>query len=181
MQKITFEEVYSNEYIRQSIAVIVDRQTRAFPILATYADDIEQELWIHVSKALRRFSSDGSASLESYVRMVLDRRIHNVVKKYFSVSSINTFNADSIDSAEALAIYGKDEIALRNLRMDLKAVLTRLTPKQRLFCKWIMHGETFADIAERLKLSESSFYYLYIYPIREVFKSEKLEKYLNFH
>lgn len=181
MQKITFEEVYSNEYIRQSIAVIVDQQTRTFPILASYADDIEQELWIHVSRALRRFSTNGSASVESFIRAILDRRIHNVIKKYFSVSSINTFNAEPLDSVEALAIREKDEIRQLNLKMDMKTVLGKLTPMQKKICRWIMQGEPFSCIAERLNLSESSFYFLYVYPIREIFKSEKLEKYLDFH
>ena len=65
--------------------------------------------------------------------------------------------------------------------MDLAVVMNRLTPTQRQICQWIMDGVSLRAIARQLGVSDSSFFFLYIRPIRDEFQKEKMEKYLNFY
>lgn len=179
MSPISFEEVYANAYIRESVSVFVEQQTRLYPILASHGDDIEQEMWICISRAIRLFRIDGAASVETFVRKVIERRINNIRDLFFTESSKRQFYSEDIDCKPEIPIYTKDRITLADLRMDLAVAMKNLTAEQRMVCLWIMRGDTFTAIAKRLGIPESSFFHFYIYPIRNEFKKEKMEKYLE--
>ena len=65
--------------------------------------------------------------------------------------------------------------------MDLALVMRRLTPEQRQVCQWIMDGLSLRAIARKLKVSDSNFFFLYVCPIRDEFRKEKMEEYLKFY
>ena len=48
----TFDEVYTMPHVQESIRSLIDLNIHQFPVLASYADDIRQELLIAVNKAL---------------------------------------------------------------------------------------------------------------------------------
>lgn len=179
MSHISFEEVYANAYIRKSVAIFVEQQTRLYPILASHGDDVEQELWICISRAIHLFRINSEASIETFVRKVIERRINNIRDRYFSETSKRQFFSENIDDTPDLPIYAQDNVRLADLRMDLSVAMKKLTEDQCRVCGWIMRGDTFSDIAKRLKISESSFFHFYIYPIRSEFKKEKIQKYLE--
>ncbi len=179
MSHIAFEEVYANTYIRTSVSVFVEQQTRLYPILASHGDDIEQELWICIARALRLFHVDGTASVETFVRKVIERRINNIRDLFLTEVSKRQFFSENIDDKTELPVFTKNTVKLADLRMDLETVMENLTEKQRDVCAWIMRGDSFSQIAKRLGMQESSFFHFYIYPIRREFQKENLQKYLE--
>lgn len=179
MKKVRFEEVYANKYIQESVKNVVGQVVKTNPALSLYADDMEQELWIHINRSVKRYSSNKGTSIESFFRGVIDRRIKNVKKMFFSKIDPINISKEELDSEDALQFAGRNDHRLMMMKMDVATVMEQLSPQQRQICNWIMEGDTHADIARRLGIPESKFYYRYIYPLRQIFKDKNLDNYLE--
>lgn len=177
MTTVTFEAVYANAYIRKSVSVTIARQARQYPVLAAHTEDMEQQLWLCIAKAVEDFDND-AAKVETFVRAVIERRINNIRRCYFTESARRQYSSIPLDQDDELPIYAQNDIHLVNLRMDLADTLKNLDEQSRQVCHWIMDGHTFSAIAKRLGVSESTFYFLYVHPIRREFQKENLQNYL---
>ena len=179
MGAINFSEVYADAYIRKSVEVATEQQIRKFPSLASYADDVKQELWLYIAKSVAQFDPRKGVSLQTFMRNVIDRRIITVRNRIINAAIPEAH--DSMTSEEEIPVYARNEVRLIELRMDLEVVMERLTPTQRQICQWIMDGISLRAIARQLGVSDSNFFFLYIQPIRDEFRKEKMEKYLDFY
>ena len=178
MGAINFNDVYADAYVRKSVEVATEQQIRKFPSLVSYADDIKQELWIYIAEALDQFDASRSCSLRTFLWKVISNRIVSIRNLYLP-PNVSVMSYDASD--EELPLYAKDEVRQTELRMDLAVVMERLTPTQRQICQRIMDGISLRAIAQQLGVSDSTFYFLYIQPIRDEFRKEKMEKYLDFY
>ena len=179
MGAINFNDVYADAYVRKSVEVATEQQIRKFPSLASYADDIKQELWIYIAEAVAQFDSSRKCALRTFLWKVISNRIVTI-RNSFRPPDANVLSYDAGEDEE-FPMYAKDAVRLAELRMDLAVVMNRLTPTQRQICQWIMDGVSLRAIARQLGVSDSSFFFLYIRPIRDEFRKEKMENYLNFY
>ena len=63
--KITFEDLYANGYIQESVNTIAASIVKINPRLQMYSDDIKQELWLQINNAIKDYSPHGKASPET--------------------------------------------------------------------------------------------------------------------
>ena len=178
MGAINFDDVYANSYIYKSVEVTTEQLARKFPALASYQDDIRQELWIFIAKAIDQYDPERGGSLETFFRNVIEKRSFNV-RRHLIATIGNPVLLSCIDTEDDFPAYSRDEIRQIDLQMDLAVVLERLSPIQRQICQWIMDGVPMKAIARRLKIPYSSLFHFYINDIRNVFQKEKMEKYLE--
>ena len=178
MGAINFNDVYADAYVRKSVEVATEQQIRKFPSLASYADDIKQELWIYIADAVAQFDASRKCSLRTFLWRVIENRIVTIRNSFLPPDA----NVLSIDAGEEeFPLYARDKVRLAELRMDLAVVMNRLTPTQRQICQWIMDGVSMKGIARMMKIPYSSLFHFYIDDIRTEFQKEKMEKYLNFY
>ena len=117
--------------------------------------------------------------MQTFLDNVIERRVINICQHFISVHGL--FSGTVHDVNEDSPAFARDSVRLAELRMDLAVVLARLTTAQRQICEQIMDGKSLRTIAKELGVSDSSFFFLYIQPIRDEFRKEKMEKYLNFY
>ncbi len=179
MGATNFNDVYADAYVRKSVEVATEQQVRKFPSLASYADDIKQELWICIAEAVQRFDARRKCSLRTYLWRVIENRIVTICNSFLPPDA-NVLSYDAGEE-EQFPLYARDEVRQTELRMDLAVVMERLTPTQRQICQLLMDGLTLRNVAARLGLPFSSFMHRHIRPIRDEFRKENIEKYLDLH
>lgn len=178
MGAINFDDVYANAYIRESVGITTERLIRRIPSLASFRDDIRQELWIYIAQAVDQYDSERGVSVATFFRNVMEKRIVDIRRRFFAANSNEMLHC-SMDAEDGYSAFAKDEIRLTELRMDLTAVMKRLSPTQRQICRWIMDGASMRGIARRMKIPYSSLFHFYVNGIRDEFEKEKMQKYLE--
>ena len=178
MGAINFDDVYANAYVRRSVEVTTDRLIRRIPSLASYRDDISQELWIYIAQAVDQYDPERGGSLATFFRSVMERRIIDVLRHFFAVNG-NEMSHCNLDAENVFPVYAKNDARLTALRIDLAVVFERLTPIQRQICQMLIDGHSLRSVANRLNLPFSTFMYRHIRLIRNEFRKEKIEKYLD--
>ena len=88
MGATNFNDVYTDAYIRESVEVATELQVSKFPVLATFKDDIKQELWIYIAKAVKQFDPKRGVAVNTFLRNVIDRRIINICQHYVSANDL---------------------------------------------------------------------------------------------
>lgn len=179
MPTVTFEEVYANAYVRQSIDVIISKTTACYPMTTGYADDFRQQLWIDINRSLNDFDPTKS-SIEHYVRMVMDMRIKNILRCFFSKRAVCNRMVVSLEEINTITSQGGvNTIRSIELKMDLDVVIASLPAEQQEVCNAILAGKTWREIAVSRKTPLTTFFQRFILPIREAFQKENLENYLQ--
>jgi len=177
MGAINFNDVYADAYVRESVEVVTELQVSKYPVLATFKEDIKQELWIYIANAVEQFDPKRGVALNTFLRNVIDKRVINICQHFVSANDLFAGINHPVD--EDALVFARENVTLTDLRMDLAVVMERLTPTQRQICQWIMDGVSMKGIARRLKIPYSSLFYFYIDDIRNEFRKEKMEKYLE--
>ena len=177
MGAINFDDVYADASVRNAVEVVTEQQIRKIPSLALYRDDIQQELWICIAKALEKFNLRHQCSLQTFLDNVIERRVINICRHFISIHGL--FSGTVHDVNEDSPAFAQDSVRLAELRMDLAVVLERLSPTQRQICQWIMDGISMKGIARRMKIPYSSLFHFYVDGIRDEFEKEKMQKYLE--
>ena len=178
MGAINFNDVYADAYVRESVEFTTDHLIRRITSLASYRDDIRQELWIYIAQAVDQYDPERGGSLATFFRNVIEKRIIDI-RRHFFVMNGDEMSHCSLDAEKNLPAYAKNDARLTELRMDLPVVMARLTPIQRQICQLLMDGLTLRNVAARLGIPFSSFMHRHIRSIREEFRKENIEKYLD--
>ena len=179
MGAINFNDVYADAYIRNSVDSLGATTVHRYPVLESFKEDIKQELWVYIANAVEQFNPKRGVALNTFLRNVIDKRVINICQHFISANGLFAGIKHPVD--EDSPIFARDSVRLAELQMDLAVVMERLTPTQRQICQWIMDGKSLRTIARELGISDSSFFFLYIRPIRDEFRKEKMENYLNFY
>ncbi len=181
MQKttVTFEEVYTNEYISTSVSILVEKQIKKMPFLKTFQDDITQEIWLAINKAIINFDYQKNISVETFFRRVVENKIINVCRYFFNNEIKKSYLELSIDSFQVSSRLAKDYVKIINMSIDIHSAIAELPIEMQKVCALILDGNSFAEISRTLNVSQSSLYHFYIYPIRKVFFEKNLQKYLK--
>lgn len=177
-KKPTFEDLYANPYIQESVNTIVAAIVKVHPRLQMYSDDIKQELWLQINDAIPDYSPHGKARMETFFRRLLDRRGVNVAKHFLLDDAIAQGYVELKEEINPSSSK-KSSFQLALLKADLETVFKKLTAEQRQICEWIMDGDSFRTIAKRKGLTQYFLIKDYIQPIKDVFSVEKLDRYLS--
>jgi len=179
-KNLTFEDLYANGYIQESVNTIAASIVKIHSRLQMYSDDIKQELWLQINNAIKDYSPHGNASPETFFRHVLDCRSINIAERYLHLADCSFFATEALETilmtSEIITV--PDHIFLKR---DLEEVMKKLTAKQRYVCKLIMEGHSCKSICYHLHISQSFLKKGYILPIRQKFAEAKLDRYLNRH
>jgi DNA-directed RNA polymerase specialized sigma24 family protein len=180
MKKVTFEEVYANAYVRESIQVLIRQTIRKYPMLAPNRGEIEQEILIRLNSALVNYAPDRGASPITFTRRILNFALKDILRLHFSKKAIKRRCAINFDDvfSDAEAVTEKPAVLIE-LRMDIESVMRFLTPIRREICRKLMDGDSYTHIAFELKIPRWELVGRHIPAIREVFQHENLEKYLE--
>ena len=180
-KKITFEELYANPYIQESVNSTTAAIVKIHPRLQMFDDDIRQDLWLQINAAIPNYSPEGKATPETFFRHAIDLRKVNIAERYLHLAGCSIFAMEAMECI--LMTMGANTVTLenQNLRRDLDEVMEKLTPKQRFVCELIMAGQSFKTICNNLHISQSFLKKGYILPIRKKFIEAKLDQYLYNH
>lgn len=180
MKKITFEEVYADAYVRQSIKVIIENTTKRYPMLAPHRLDIEQGLLIRLNNAVQKYDPNENSCIKTFARCVLELAIKDIRRNYFSKKAIMMHYCLELNEyiTDTEMIYDSSA-SKTELCMDIESIMLLLTPIQREVCQLIMSGESLTATASHLKIPLHAVRCKHIPEIREVFKKENLDKYLK--
>ena len=170
MQKVSFETLSVNPYILDSVNAVTERAIQKYPSLIFWEEEIKQELWEIIERCKDVFTPDKGACIQTFVRGVLDRRIHNLCKKYCSINKTKQYCTLSITSNEAESVPSRESVYYDCFRKDVNAVVNTLPENQKKVCFLIMDGFSVSQTAKKMNLSMRYFQKHYISPIREEFR-----------
>ena len=143
MKKVTFEEVYANAYVRESINVLMANLINQYPMLRTDEDDIRQRLLLILDRQISKFDSEKS-SLERFARITLEFGVREIRRAYFGKKTLARNKV--VRLAEPISDdFSHDEhddsVERRELTEAISVAMKELTPVQRLICELLADGE----------------------------------------
>ena len=174
--KITFDDVYTNKYIQESVSAVARKAVKAFPALVNLIDEIKQDLWLEINKALPAYDPQ-KVSIETFFRVVIDRRSINIIRRYQASLCKDVVSIEDLNESDL--VDRNNSIKRFCMMHDLKAVFQTLPPEQKRVCRLIMQGHSQLQVAKRMGISPSYLSAKYIRPIRQRFKEANLDQYLN--
>ena len=87
MGAISFDDVYANAYVRESVETLVTITVHQYPMLAGYEEEIRQDLWLAISQRLSRFDSKKS-TIDTFCRRIINNAMKDIRRRYFTNKSI---------------------------------------------------------------------------------------------
>ena len=176
----TFDEVYAMPYVQETIAAIIERDIQKHPLLASYRDDLRQELLIKLHDLLPKY--DGRAGIKTFVRSCLENAIINARRQYFReqnlmitrASDISDFDDPDDDSkglnpedVRAFVSLCRNNIEDDMCLADLTDAIGTLPEPEKEIALGLLNGESVRSIERRLGLSNSSISRNYVKTIRK--------------
>ena len=154
----TFDEVYADPYVQDSIEFLINDNSIKFPCLAPFAEDIRQEMLLFLAKRLQAYDPK-RAGIRTFCRCMLEYAILTQRRRYFNyMNKDELFKAlpiheisdgelyDSITNTENL-IDTPFDLAERN--EAVWEAVNRLLPRDKATAKAIMDGLTRREIIRR--------------------------------
>ena len=183
----TFEEVYAMEYVQESIRTLVMENSRKYPMMASYEDDIKQEMLIYLAQSLATFNP-ARASIQTYCRMALLLGLRRARRYYFSetqkvlsqavqIEKLVEAEKDSLDMSvssevrQATETYSDMPFDAAEKKEAFYAALNALSPEDRKIADAIMAGIPLRDFSKRKICSLRHLYNHAIPNMRTVFKT----------
>ncbi len=170
MKKVTFEEVYANAYVRESINVLMANLINQYPMLRTDEDDIRQRLLLILDRQISKFDSEKS-SLERFARITLEFGVREVRRAYFGKRELagNKLIRLAMPIIDDIPLDTCDDsIERRELIEAIQYAMTKLTPTQRRICELLADGEALGVICVKAKISFPSLKNRHLPEIRRV-------------
>ena len=175
MGAISFDDVYANAYVRESVETLVTITVHQYPMLAGYEEEIRQDLWIAINRRLPLFDSEKS-SIDTFCRRVMNTALKDIRRGYFTSKSISARNTVELDADSRGGELVNDDVNRAMLAADVRAVVMSLPPVQRSICEMIMDGLSMRRVAKRHNISVALIYKKYLNPLRNRFVKAGLKK-----
>ncbi len=175
----TFEEVYEMPYVQEYISSLIEQEIQKHPLLASYRDDLRQELLIKLNDLLPKY--DGRAGIKTFVRSCLENAIINARRQYLReqnlivtrASDISDFedpdeNSENVNPEDVRSFISQCRNNIEDdMRLsDLTDAIRTLPEPERTIAFGLLNGESVRSIERRLGLSNSSFKRNYAKTIR---------------
>ena len=161
----TFEEVYAMDYVQESIRTLVMENSRKYPMMASYEDDIKQEMLIYLAQSLETFDPT-RASIQTYSRMALLIGLRRARRYYFTetqkvlsqavqIEKLVDAEKDSLDMSvsseirQATESYSDTPFDVAERKEAFYAALDKLSPEDRKIANAIMNGIPLREFSKR--------------------------------
>lgn len=174
MSSITFEEVFLNAYVQDSVNAIMDTLVRQYPMLAADKDEIRQDLLLILHQRLPNYNPE-SSSIERYCRVVLDSAVKEarrsrLAKRQFSKTKMirMAISMDEEDVNDGFLIDEKTE--KEKFCAAVRAAVALLPPVQQRICEMLADGVAYLEIKKRLRISYNTLANIHIPAIRAILK-----------
>ena len=158
----TFEEVYAMDYVQESIRTLIMENSRKYPMMASYEDDIKQEMLIYLAQSLAKFDPT-RASIQTYSRMALLIGLRRARRYYFTETQKVLSQAVQIEKLtecqqeekdlsvsteirNASETYSVNPFADASFREDFYCIYNQLSHTDKIIADAIMDGISFSKI-----------------------------------
>lgn len=172
MIETTFEVVYANAYVRESVNVLMANLMKQYPAMRPDEDDIRQQLLLILDRQIPRFNP-AKSSLERFARITLEFGVREVRRAYFGKKTLarnkvvrlaepisDDFSCDEHD----------DSVERRELTGAIREAMKELTPVQRLICELLADGEPLWIVCQKAGMRYSTLKDRQLPEIRRVLK-----------
>ncbi len=164
---------------------IVNNHRMMWPSLAKEDEDfLLNGCLYHWHRRRRTHREEGEASLRTYMGKVLKNYLISYLRMVLAEKRRTNLDPDSLDrplDPEDQELTLMDKVSAERpqldprLRLDVKASLDRLSPRQREICLLLMAKDTKTDIAAEIGVSRDTIHQE-LNRIRELFRRDGLEK-----
>lgn len=176
----TFEEVYEMPYVQESIRSIIDQNVRQFPLLASYKDDIRQELLIALNEGLPKY--DGRAGIKTFCRTCLENAMKTIRRDYFREKNLMLSRAedvsrfvnldddpDGVDPKDARAFISQCRNTVEDdlRRKELEDAIAKLPEPAKIIIDGLLEGKSLRSLERKAGIPHATFLRVYLAPIRK--------------
>jgi len=184
----TFDEVYAMPYVRESIRSLLMTNSMLFPHLASYEDDLRQDMLIFLAASLEHYNPVKS-DIKTFCRMKLETGLIRARRQYRSESQKAISYAiplDKLVDAEqeeyrsvSTGIRRKTEFFAESpfekeaLDEDLQDVLNSLCQQDRKICESLLDGMPLTQIHESHICSKRYLFKHALPRIRKIMQAKK--------
>lgn len=158
----TFEEVYAMDYVQESLRALVMANSRKYPMMAAYEDDIKQEMLIFLAQALPKFDPQKS-QIKTFCRKMLVCGLSHARRYYFSDTQVHLSQAVQIEKLmecqqeemdmsvsteirNATEAYSVNPFENAAFKEEFYRLFNQLSAKDKKIAEAVMDGQTFKDI-----------------------------------
>ncbi len=170
-----------NDYVRKVVTTKTSLMLGKCGIGVDDLEDIEQELYLEVLKKSRTFDPDKGMP-STFIQCILQNKIADILSRKKTELMCRSFTeAGEVldDLEEAEFVDQSHSLEMQELSMDVNNTVDSLTPLLQQACLLIGSGETMTEVAKRLGLKRSTFYYSVINPVRKAFNENGLQIYAD--
>ena len=170
----TFEEVYAMPYVQKSIESVITLAIHRYPILASYSDDIRQDILIHLNKDITKFN--GRSSIKTFARISIETGLKMAMRRYLTSDNYMLFSSEDIDKVSdrdicAAGYIDADPRTLLEYRELEDAVNAIPDPTIRKIVDMYLDGKSSYAISLAMDIPLSTFYKLYIPRAKKFFQT----------
>lgn len=174
MPHVTFEEVYANAYVAESVNAIMAGLVRQYPLLLSYRDDIRQQLWLILNRQLPQFNPE-KCSVETYARMTLDSAVREARRGYFSARNLEKnavfyFSCRLECESSPEEFFTDFEYERAKFHAMVREAVATLSPIRQRICAMFADGAAYPDIKRELHISYKTLVNVHIPAIRTAFR-----------
>ncbi len=150
-------------------------------------DDLVQNVLVHWWMVRDKYDSTREASITSYMRVVVRRKISDLIRERDAYKRVTLDKADSLDAPVGEDDDGENFLGLLedpnrpelDLSIDLAPAIEKLTPRQKKICELRVAGLSVKAISEALSTARCTVHDE-IQRIRQRFTDLGLKDYLRF-
>ncbi|MEE3488089.1 MAG: sigma-70 family RNA polymerase sigma factor [Bulleidia sp.] len=144
------------------------------PYLNMYEDDIVLEAMLSLNRAVSSYREDGGSNMSTYIHMVAERRVRQVIRRMRAHSGRVHANAYSLDEApygsvddmdtRTDLIPSQDVLAepefhyqYHQAKQRLNKVIASLNHKEKAICACWQEGLSYEDAGKQLNISAKAY------------------------
>jgi len=166
-----------NAKIQETIEYHTSMLAKNFNLQTTDKDDVRQELTLKILEVMEDFQ-EGNASLVTYAKTCLANKAADLARQFQNASPFanadGLLNLDEVEDdyrrqADPNESYQPLTIGMGSsleqlitsthehdldLKLDIEAMLEKLSPRQKMICKMLMAGHTQEEVAKKLQCSQ---------------------------
>ena len=149
----TFDEVYAMPYVQESISSLIALTVQKHPYLASYQDDIRQEILIHLNNDLPRFN--GRSDIKTFARLSIESGLKSAKLKLFRQKNNAILYAVDIDSVpeDDESLMARDSVYSNIAAKELEEVLQSIkNPVLREAVDKIANGNSIRRVAKEMNI-----------------------------
>lgn len=185
-----YDELFEDWEIKNARLCVLEYKARFKTLNREDLDDLLQECLIHWLDKKRKYDPAKQAAIKTFMNEVINNKLMDILRSQMSLKkklSYMTIPIDEIlddDDQMSSGLFAEDDQQLRKfMNSDLDRLLAsafeKLSRKQRKMCRLITDdGLSFREIGRVLNMSKGAVYDE-IMRIRQVFREEGLNDYLE--